>query len=74
MNLHDTALGVRWSIGDVSDDGFEALQLSVWGARRLFGDRTAYEICVHGLTIDQARARTGVVPDEVRWRLVQYLP
>jgi hypothetical protein len=67
----DTALGVRWSIGDVSEDGFEALQLSVWGARRLFGDRTAYEICVHSQTVEQAQAKTGVLPEDVRWRRVE---
>jgi hypothetical protein len=71
VNLDDTALGVRWSIGDVSDDGFEALQMSVWGARRLFGPRTAYEICVNTLSVAEARAKTGVVPDEVRWRHVE---
>jgi len=71
VNLQDTALGVRWSIGDVSDDGFESLQLSVWGARRVFGERTTYEVCVNTLTIDEARARTGVLPEEVRWRQVE---
>ena len=30
-------LGVRWTTGDASARGFEALRLSLWGAFRLFG-------------------------------------
>ncbi|WP_309085180.1 hypothetical protein [Chelativorans sp.] len=26
-------LGIRWTIGDVSQRGFEALRLSIWGPR-----------------------------------------
>lgn len=75
MNLHDNALGVRWSIGDVSDDGYEALQLSVWGAHRIFGPRAAYVVCVHDATIAEVQAKTGGVPDGVRWQHVQrHLP
>jgi hypothetical protein len=68
---NDTALGIRWSIGDVSDDGFEALQLSVWGAQRVFGERAAYVICLNTVPLEDARARTGVLPDGVRWQSVQ---
>ncbi len=75
MNLHDNGLGVRWSIGDVSDDGFEALQLSVWGAHRLFGPQAAYVVCVHDATVAEAQAKTGGVPDGVRWQHVErHLP
>lgn len=28
--------GLRWTIGDVCDYGFETLRLSVWGAWKLF--------------------------------------
>lgn len=70
MIPHDTALGIRWSIGDVSDDGFEALQLSVWGARRVFGEHASYVICCNEVALDDARAKTGVLPDGVHWQSV----
>lgn len=61
-------LGVRWTIGDVSAHGFRALRLSILGARKLFGPRAAYLVCVNSVPVDVARARTGTVPDEVLWR------
>jgi hypothetical protein len=61
-------LAVRWTIGDVSEHGFEALRLSIWGAFRLFGSGAAYTVCVNSVPLDVARARTGGVPDEVAWR------
>jgi hypothetical protein len=63
-----TRLGVRWTIGDVSPRGFEALRLSIWGAWRLFGTAMSYVVCVNGIAPDEARARTGPVPAAVDWR------
>jgi hypothetical protein len=52
-------LCLPWTIGDVSPAGFEALRLSVHGARRLFGPQTEYVVCVNGLAPHEARRRTG---------------
>ena len=60
-------LGVRWTIGNVSDRGFEALRLSVWGAYRLFGPGAAYAVCVNTLPPDEARSKAGDLPDGVLW-------
>lgn len=60
-------LGVRWTIGDVSEQGFEALRLSLWGARRLFGPEARYAVCVNSIPVDQARARVGDVPEGIVW-------
>jgi hypothetical protein len=61
---------VRWTIGDVSPSGFEALQLSIWGAWRVFGASSEYVVCVNSLPLAQAQALTGEVPDLVVWRSV----
>jgi hypothetical protein len=61
-------LGIRWTIGDVSPLGFEALRLSLWGAYRLFGDDAAYAVCVNNVPLDLARERTGDVPEKVIFR------
>src|SRR5690606_33605055 len=63
-------LGIRWTIGDVSDQGFEALQCSIWGAWNAFGPDTAYAVCVNTVSLDRARSLTGVVPEAVRWHWV----
>ncbi len=67
-------LGLRWTIGDVSPPGFEALRLSVWGAWRLFGPAARYAVVVNGLSPEAARARAGAVPDAVEWRPAGGLP
>ncbi|HVX42028.1 MAG TPA: GNAT family N-acetyltransferase [Gemmatimonadaceae bacterium] len=61
-------LVVRWTIGDVSREGFEALRLSVWSATRLLGSRARYVVCVNSISLDEARARTGALPASVEWR------
>lgn len=61
-------LGVRWTIGDVSPRGFEALRLSLHGAARVFGPEAAYVVYVNSLALDEARARTGPTPQGVEWR------
>lgn len=61
-------LGLRWTIGDVSARGFEALRLSIWGASRLFGPDAAYAVCVNSIPVGEARRRTSAVPDQVIWQ------
>jgi len=61
-------LAVRWTLGDVSRFGFDALRLSIWGARRLFGDDATYTVCVNSISVEQAQALTGDVPPGIRWR------
>jgi hypothetical protein len=60
--------GVRWTIGDVSPRGFEALRLSIHGAVRLFGQAARYVVYVNSMELSAARALTGPVPDAVEWR------
>jgi hypothetical protein len=60
-------LGIRWTIGDVSAAGFEALRLSIWGAFRLFGDDAAYVVCVNTVPVPRARALAGDLPRGVAW-------
>jgi hypothetical protein len=61
-------LGVRWTMGNVSERGFEALALSVWGAYGLFGPDADYVICVNGISVAAARERTRRLPDCVKWQ------
>ena len=61
------SIGIRWTIGDVSTYGFDALRLSLWGAFAIFGRRAEYAVCTNGLPLGIARERTGEVPDVVRW-------
>ena len=63
----DAPLNLRWTIGDVSAAGWEALRLALHGARRLFGARPAYHVFVNSVAIDAARERAGPVPEEIRW-------
>lgn len=60
-------IGVRWTIGDVSERGFEALRLSVWGAWQVFGPDARYVVCVNTVPLPQARERTGPVPEAIAW-------
>ncbi|MDB6105054.1 MAG: hypothetical protein JWO52_5053 [Gammaproteobacteria bacterium] len=62
-----TPVGIRWTIGDVSAEGFEALRLSVWGASRVFGTDAAYAVCVNSVPMTQARQKTGDLPPGVVW-------
>jgi hypothetical protein len=60
-------IGLRWTIGDVSQRGFEALQLSIWGAWKIFGPSAAYAVCVNTISADQASAQTGFLPAGISW-------
>jgi hypothetical protein len=61
------ALGIRWTVGDVSARGFVALRLSIWGAWRVFGPEVRYAVCTNTVPPELARARVGGVPPEVQW-------
>jgi hypothetical protein len=60
-------VGIRWTIGDVSLRGFDALRLSILGARRIFGPNAAYAVCVNSLSLDTARARVAEAAQLVEW-------
>jgi hypothetical protein len=64
------SLVVRWTIGDVSDRGFEALRLSIWGAWHVFGPHARYAVCVNSMPVREARERAGPVPHAVEWLAV----
>lgn len=61
-------LSVRWTIGDVSKFGFEALALSIRGVRRIFGSDARYTVTYNTVSLDEARGRLGEVAQEVEWR------
>lgn len=65
--LDSSRLAVRWTVGDVSEAGFEALGLSLWGAWGLFGPKACYGVVVNTIGVAEARRRTGPVPKGVRW-------
>lgn len=66
-------LGIRWTIGDVSERGFEALRLSLWGAWRIFGASVAYRVLVNTIAVADARARTGLHPPAIDWQAADQL-
>jgi ribosomal protein S18 acetylase RimI-like enzyme len=63
-------IGIRWTMGDVSERGFEALRLSIWGAWKVFGPSAAYAVCVNTVSASEARQRTGALPAGVSWHEV----
>ncbi len=62
---------VRWTVGDVSDEGLEALGLSIRGAWRLFRDAALYTVCVNTIDVARAQDLAGPVPCDVAWRAVE---
>lgn len=65
--MKNRAVGIRWTIGNVAGDGFEALRLAAWGAWKVFGPGAEYTVCVNTISVDDARRRTGPLPWKVRW-------
>ncbi len=63
----NSKLGIRWTIGDVSGAGFEALRLSVRSAVKLFGNSARYAVCANTILYREAGARTGEVDHEIEW-------
>ncbi|HEU4643130.1 MAG TPA: hypothetical protein VFS44_11810 [Gemmatimonadaceae bacterium] len=61
------AVGVRWTVGDVSPFGFEALRASMRGCRRVFGEDARYAVVVNSISPDEARRRVGEVPAHVEF-------
>jgi hypothetical protein len=66
-----SALNIRWTIGDVAPEGFEALRLSLWGAERIFAPEAAFHVCVNTLEPTEARRRIGNVPGRVQWHAIE---
>lgn len=65
---------IRWTVGDVSPFGFEALRLSIRGARRAFGVDTPLAVVVNSIPVEEARRRTGMVPEGTEWLPAAGLP
>ncbi len=65
--MKNKGLGVRWTIGDVSVPGFEALDLSIRAAKKLFGPGAEYAVCANSLSLSAAKDRLGSMADEVQW-------
>jgi hypothetical protein len=60
-------LTVKWTIGDVSDRGFEALALSIQGARKVFGNDARYLVCVNTIAPEAAQAKVGRSAQLAEW-------
>lgn len=67
-------LGIRWTIGDVSPRGFDALRLSCLGARSIFGEAARYVVVVNRVAPEEARRRAGPLPPEIRFEAARDLP
>lgn len=70
--LDYSKVGVRWTVGDVSERGFEALRLSIAGATRIFGRRASYAVVVNSISVAEAQRRTGSVPPGVGWHAANF--
>jgi hypothetical protein len=64
-------LAVRWTVGDVSIHGFEALSLSVRAAYALFGPEAKYVVCVNSVRAAEVRRRLGKIPPDLEIREVR---
>ncbi|MBV9490332.1 MAG: hypothetical protein JO069_11510, partial [Verrucomicrobia bacterium] len=63
-------LGIRWTIGDVSEPGREVLRFSILGAWKVFGPSASYVVCVNSCDADGLRRSLGELPQAVRWMQV----
>ena len=63
------AVGLRWTIGDVSENGWEALRLSILGAQRVFGPEATYAVCVNSVPLASALGHFGSLRD-IEWQSV----
>ena len=59
--------GVRWTIGNASAAGWQALRLSILGAWAVFGPDAAYAVCVNSCDAEPMRRSLGKLPDAVAW-------
>lgn len=60
-------LGVRWTVGNASEAGWQALRLSILGAWGTFGPEAAYAVCVNSCDAETMRRSLGNLPGEVTW-------
>jgi len=63
-----TRLGIRWTIGNVSQEGFEALHLSVWGLWRVFKSEADYLVCTNGISPETILECTGPMPPGIHFQ------
>jgi hypothetical protein len=59
-------LAIRWTIGDVSLRGYDALRLSILGLTQLVPD-AKFIVAVNSVPVEQAKRRLGEVADLVDW-------
>jgi hypothetical protein len=62
------ALVVRWTVGAVSHEGFDALGWSIAGASQVFGTSAEYVVCVNSVAVEVAQRLAGPLPIDVTWR------
>ncbi len=67
MKTPGNSVAVRWTLGDVSHHGFEALKLSIWSAHQLFPPDATLAVCVNTIPVETAKQRTGEIPSRVVW-------
>jgi hypothetical protein len=60
-------LAIRWTIGNVTHEGFDAMDLSIQSAFQLFGPGATYAVCVNTIDISEAQERVGEIPFPVEW-------
>ena len=65
-------VGLRWTVGDVSREGFDALNLSLRGAWKIFQDDASYAVCVNTVSVAHARELVGDLPADVEWHAVTF--
>lgn len=65
-------VGLRWTVGDVSREGFEALSLSIRGAWKIFQNGASYSVCVNTISLAHARELVGELAADVDWRAVTF--
>ncbi|HEY0793638.1 MAG TPA: hypothetical protein VGD78_21435 [Chthoniobacterales bacterium] len=68
--VRSSSLGIRWTIGDVSDEGWEALRYSLLGAWRLFGVTAQYSVCVNSISTAALPSSIALLPFPVTWHHV----
>jgi len=61
-------LAVRWTIGDVSSRGFDALALSIEGLTNLLPE-AQFVVGVNSISVEEAKRRVGAIADRVDWFL-----
>jgi hypothetical protein len=60
-------LTIRWTVGDVSRQGLEALALSIEGAHAIFGAAAQLVVCANSIDLCSARERVGPAAHFADW-------